>query len=351
MTKFKLLIFILIFTVCSCNSSETSDVISTSDKNSTEKNIVEPVTTEKEEIEPQLQLSDISLQNGTLTGFDLLEKTDKGFNKWEWLNHSSNETYFLHNPYVVNENSVNNISRINYRDLSNTSDTDEQPIGITLEFDRSGNQIFSLSFSDEIGFRFRTFFYDELGRLEKIETRIGQSEDANQSVIQEDQSFLFSYYVPIDGTERVYRLAKTLNNSTFSIEYEYKLSYGWKYVIDTDVTDPAEIIIRETDMLIISVKNKGSKGDDALLLEYDENDRLIKSIQTKLDGKTPRFSYSNFYDLSGNLATTKVWNHLNDTELRLISFDDHDDMGNWMSAILYVEGEIESVIKRTIDYQ
>lgn len=368
----------ILFFACSSEDNETG-VVGTVDQNPAEVQSEEPVeaeTGDEPESESMLQRPQ-SVANvtsvpadGAETGSDtgdnvdsedfvpvplagMESTTDRGFQKWEWWSRSVLDAYKPYRPYfdffIVGEPARFLEYWVGHG--GEEPDVNSPQQRDTEEYNAEGELVERTSYSNELGYDYTRYRYDDLGRLINVEERVSVRDVGfDKADIQPSQSFWIQYVEESELDADVSRVVTSYDGERTWIEGERRIDGGWDYVGGRrSSSDHYLRVLSEHERLSV-VETRSRMGTIRLSFAYDEFGRLVQTMETHFDGVSTFKSVEYRYDWTGRLILSRTWEHNSENEGRVREFSDHDNHGNWRRRVTTLDGEIESIVVRRIAY-
>jgi hypothetical protein len=295
----------------------------------------------------------IGVEEGKVSGRDRLEPTDRGFRKWEWWFRAGTQVYNPYREVFVSRITEEPIAVFEYWVSHGAEEPDTSLPEWREEYDEQGRLVQFVTYSDEHAFEYERFTYDTAGRLVKDEKRSSVEDQGFESAeVWPEFSYTFEYFARTDGEPGIYRIATDFNGKPARLECERKLASGWEYMYDRNIGGPTILRLNFVDGRLSAVTTDYGDGDkEVLSYEYDPEQRIARTIETKLDGTSPLFTVDYEYDEQGRMVTASTWDHRTDKQGRIRTYSDHDERGNWKREVVRLDGEILAIVVRNLEYR
>jgi hypothetical protein len=295
----------------------------------------------------------IGVEEGKVSGRDRLEPTDRGFRKWEWLFRSVSDVYNPYREVFVSRITEEPIAVFEYWVSHGAEEPDTSLPEWREEYDEHGRRVQLSTYSDEHAFEYERFTYDTAGRLVKDEKRSSVEDKGFVSAeVWPEFSYTFEYFTRTDGEPGIYRIATDFNGTPFQLECEREFASGWEYMYESNVAESTILHLDFVDGRLSAVTTDYGDGDKKILsYEYDPEQRIAKTIETKLDGTSLLFTVDYEYDEQSRMLTASTWDHRTDKQGRIRTYSDHDERGNWKREVVRLDGEILAIVVRNLEYR
>ena len=278
--------------------------------------------------------------------------TDR-FRRWEWWFRDVLDAYAPYRPYFEFRIAGERIRAVEYwtvdpRDQSNPTDQSARRFE---QYDANGRITSQSSYSNELGFVYSRYRYDQFDRLVDVEIRSSE-EDVGFALAQvlHRQSFWLQYSPgPGLGSETT-RSVASYDNTRNWIDVESKIDGGWEYSSGRSTDSVLRLIGTYGVASPWTVEHDVGVGTRRVSYWFDASGRVVRTQETLLDGTTPRVTTSYERNSGGWLVEANEWDNRNDAAASRREFLDHDQNGNWRRQVIMTDGEINSIIVRRIIY-